>query len=82
MLDFVNDNPNAIGFADIDAVVQYPNLSALPIGGVQPDRANVLDGTYGFAAPEYLYTTPNPSAQVSAFLSFLQSSAETAQLRS
>ena len=80
MLDFVNDNPNAIGFADIDAVTQYPSLSALPIDGVQPDRANVLDGSYRFTTPEYLYTTQNPSSQLSAFLSFLRSPAETAQL--
>jgi ABC-type phosphate transport system substrate-binding protein len=80
MLDFVNDNPNAIGFAEIDAVTQYPNLSVLPIGGVQPERSHVLDGTYDFAAPEYLYTAQNASPQVSAFLSFLQSPAETEQL--
>jgi hypothetical protein len=80
MLEFVNDDADAIGFAEIDAVAQYPNLSVLPIGGYQPDRADVLNGHYDFAAPEYLYTADNPSAQVSAFLSFLQSPAETAQL--
>jgi ABC-type phosphate transport system substrate-binding protein len=80
MLAFVNDNPSAIGFADIDAVTQYPNLEVLAVGGVQPDRSHVLDGTYGFTVPEYLYTTANPAPQVASFLSFMQSPAETARL--
>jgi ABC-type phosphate transport system substrate-binding protein len=80
MLAFVNDNPRAIGFADIDAVTQYPNLQVLPVGGVAPDRSHVLDGTYGFTVPEYLYTTANPAPQVASFLSFMQSPAETARL--
>ena len=80
MLDFVNDNPDAIGFADIDAVTQYPSLSTLPIDGVPADRAHVLNGTYGFTTPEYLFTTEHPSAQLSAFLSFLQSPVEAEQL--
>lgn len=80
MLDFVNDNPNAIGFADIDAVTQYPSLFTLPIDGVPPDRAHVLNGSYGFTVPEYLYTTQHPSAQLSAFLAFLQSPVEAEQL--
>jgi hypothetical protein len=80
MLDFVNGNPDAIGFADIDAVTEYPNLSVVPINGYPPDQANVLSGNYKFDAPEYLYTTQDPSAQVSEFLSFLRSPAETAQL--
>lgn len=79
MLDFVNDNANAIGFADIDEVTQYPDVTVLPVGGT-PDQSDVLNGTYTFAVPEYLYTSDHPSAQVSAFLSFLRSPAETAQL--
>jgi ABC-type phosphate transport system substrate-binding protein len=79
MLDFVNDNANAIGFADIDEVTEYPNVTVLPVGGT-PDQADVLNGTYTFAVPEYLYTSDRPSAQVAAFLSFLRSPAETAQL--
>jgi ABC-type phosphate transport system substrate-binding protein len=79
MLDFVNDNANAIGFADVDEVNEYPNVTLLPIGG-SPNQADVLNGTYTFAVPEYLYTSDSPSPQVSAFLSFLRSPAETAQL--
>jgi ABC-type phosphate transport system substrate-binding protein len=40
----------------------------------------VLNGTYTFAVPEYLYTSDAPSAQVSAFLTFLRSPAEIAEL--
>lgn len=79
MLDFVNDNANAIGFADIDEVAEYPNVTVLAVGGT-PDQADVLNGTYTFAVPEYLYTSGSPSSQVSAFLSFVQSPAETAEL--
>jgi ABC-type phosphate transport system substrate-binding protein len=79
MLDFVNDNADAIGFADIDEVTEYPNVTLLPVGGT-PDQADVVDGTYTFAVPEYLYTSGSPSSQISAFLSFLRSPAEAAQL--
>jgi ABC-type phosphate transport system substrate-binding protein len=80
MLDYINDTTNAIGFAEIDALEQYPNVTALPIDGAKPDQANVLNGTYKFAVPEYLYTAPTPSVQVASFMAFLQSPAETAQL--
>ncbi|MBR7834983.1 hypothetical protein KDL01_17040 [Actinospica durhamensis] len=80
MLDYINDTSNAIGFAEIDALEQYPNVSALSIDGAKPDQADVLDGSYTFAVPEYLYTAQTPSVQVRSFLSFLQSPAETAQL--
>jgi ABC-type phosphate transport system substrate-binding protein len=79
MLDFVNDNANAIGFADIDEVTEYPDVTVLPVGGI-PDQADVLNGTYTFAVPEYLYSSGSPSAAVSTFLSFLRSPAETTQL--
>lgn len=80
MLDYINDTANAIGFAEIDALEQYPNVSALPIDGAKPNQADVLNGTYKFAVPEYLYTAQTPSVQVQSFLTFLQSPAETAQL--
>lgn len=80
MLDYLNDTANAIGFAEIDALEQYPNVSALPIDGAKPNQANVLNGTYKFAVPEYLYTAETPSVQVQSFMTFLQSPAETAQL--
>jgi ABC-type phosphate transport system substrate-binding protein len=89
MLAYVNTYANAIGFADVDEISEYPNLKTVPIqsdssGGVstfvQPSVATVNSGTYGFATPEDLYTSQNPSLQVSAFLSFLNSPAEMKQL--
>ena len=82
MLAYVNANPNAIGFAELDAVSQYPYLSVLAIGDAMPDRADVIDGNYRFTAPEVLYTGRNPSAQVTHFLTFLQSRAELDELSS
>ena len=46
MLDFVNDNANAIGFADIDEVTAYPNVTVLPVGATPEYQADVLNGTY------------------------------------
>jgi hypothetical protein len=80
MLDYINDTSNAVGFAEIDAIEQYPNVSALTIDGAKPNQADVINGTYKFAVPEYLYTAETPSVQVQSFLAFLQSPAETAQL--
>lgn len=80
MLAYVNANPNAIGFAELDAISQYPYLTVLAVGGALPDRTDVLNGSYEFAVPEVLYTAKTPSAQVSHFLTFLQSQSETTEL--
>lgn len=80
MLAYVNANPNAIGFAELDAVSQYPYLTVLAVGGALPDRTDVLNGSYEFAVPEVLYTAKNPSSQVAHFLTFLQSQSETDEL--
>jgi len=80
MLAFVNSNPNAVGFAELDAVSQYPYLAVLAVGGALPDRTDVLNGSYGFAVPEVLYTAKNPSSQVTHFLTFLPSQSETDEL--
>jgi ABC-type phosphate transport system substrate-binding protein len=80
MLAYVNANPNAIGFAELDAVSQYPYLTVLAVGGALPDRTDVLNGSYAFAVPEVLYTAKNTSSQVTHFLTFLQSTSETAEL--
>jgi phosphate transport system substrate-binding protein len=81
LLTYVNDTPNAIGYAESDALPFFPNVGTIPIGGYEPNRQNVLDGKYTFYATEHLDTKGNPGALAHDLISFLKSQYETTQLR-
>jgi ABC-type phosphate transport system substrate-binding protein len=82
LLSYVNDNLYTIGYAEADALFDFPNVGAIPINGYAPTRANALTGHYTFLATEYLYTKGRPAGLAADFINFLTSSAVTAELRS
>ncbi len=81
VLRYVSGTPKAIGYAEDDALAFFPNVSAIPVNGYAPTRANALDGHYQFLATEHLYTSDQPSPLVKDLMNFLASAPVTAQLR-
>jgi ABC-type phosphate transport system substrate-binding protein len=81
VLNYVNGTQDAIGYAEADALPFFPNVAAIPIGGIAPSRANALSGAYTFLATEHLYTTGAPSGLAADLISFLTSAPVIAQLR-
>src|SRR5262249_56137206 len=81
MLTYVNSKWYSIGYAEADALLYFPNVGAIPVNGVPPNRVNALNGSYRFVATEYLYTQGRPTGLAAAFIKFLTSSTVTAELR-
>ena len=81
LLTYVNQTPNAIGYAEADALPFFPNVGAIPVNGYEPNRANALNGHYTFLATEHLYTNGIPAGLAADLINFLTSKAVTAQLR-
>lgn len=81
LLSYVNETPDAIGYAEADALPFFPDVGAIPVNGYQPTRANALNGDYTFIATEHLYTDGIPSGLTADLIDFLTSPAVTAQLR-
>lgn len=81
LLNYVNATPNAIGYAEADALPLFPNVGIVPVNGYVPTLDNVLDGSYHFVATEYLYTAGKPAGLTADYLRFLTDDAMTAQLR-
>ena len=76
LLGFVNDTPNAIGYAEVDQESNghpagYPDASVLSIDGIAPTPANVRNGSYDFATVATLYMPPHPSALAKSFYQYL-----------
>jgi ABC-type phosphate transport system substrate-binding protein len=82
VLGYVNDTPNAIGYAEADALPFFPNVAAIPISGIAPTRASALSGAYTFLATEHLYTRGTPTGLAATLISFLDSAPVAVQLRS
>ncbi len=71
-LDFVNETPNAIGYAETYGLLNgYPQVSEIKIDGFAPRRDNVLNGKYRFWAVEHLYAAISPTTLTEDFLTFL-----------
>jgi ABC-type phosphate transport system substrate-binding protein len=81
VLRYVSATPNAIGYAEDDALTFFPNVSAIPVDGYAPTRADALAGNYHFLATEHLYTYGQPAGLTADLIGFLTSSPVTAQLR-
>ena len=85
LLTYVNNTPNAIGYAEADALPFFPSVAAIPIRvngvGYEPSRPNTLNGDYSFFATEYLYTRGSPDGLEADVIKFLMSKPVAAQLR-
>ncbi|SEM44558.1 PstS family phosphate ABC transporter substrate-binding protein [Streptacidiphilus jiangxiensis] len=81
LLSFVNSHPNAIGYAEADALPYFPDVQVVAVDGQTPSTASVVSGAYPFVATEYLYSADRPAGLVADFLDFLTSPAETAAVR-
>ncbi|MEY9877334.1 ABC-type phosphate transport system substrate-binding protein [Streptacidiphilus sp. MAP12-33] len=81
LLSFVNSHPNAIGYAEADALTYFPDVQVVAVDGQTPGTQAVTSGAYPFVATEYLYTADHPAGLVADFLDFLTSPAEIATLR-
>jgi ABC-type phosphate transport system substrate-binding protein len=81
LLSYVNQTPNAIGYAEADALPFFPNVSIVAINGVLPTRDQVLKGMYSFVTTEYLYTVENPSDLARNYIDYLTSHTITVGLR-
>ena len=67
--------PGAIGMTTQVRVAQsHGDIKALAFGGIQPDATNLLTGRYPLTRNLYLITASTPTADVTAFLSFIKSS--------
>ncbi|GHH83147.1 substrate-binding domain-containing protein [Streptomyces capitiformicae] len=73
LLDYVNRTPNAIGYAEADALPFFPKVRTVPINSTAPTTENVLNGNYRFWASEVLYTQPGATGLPRNFLGFLRS---------
>jgi len=76
LLSFVNETPNAVGYAQVDQESNghpagYPDASVLSINGIAPTPANVRNGLYNFATVANLYMPPHPSALAKSFYQYL-----------
>jgi ABC-type phosphate transport system substrate-binding protein len=76
LLSFVNETPNAVGYAEVDQQstghpADYPDASVLSIDGIAPTPANVRNGSYTFATVANLYMPPHPSALAKSFYQYL-----------
>jgi ABC-type phosphate transport system substrate-binding protein len=81
VLNYVNATPNAIGYAEADALPYFPNVATVPIGDSEPTRKDALDGTYPFVATEYLYTAGDPQGLTRDFITYLTDGATSSELR-
>lgn len=81
LLTYIERTPNAIGYAEADALTYFPNVRTLSIDGTQATRSATLDGSYHFVATEYLYTAGQPRGLTADYLAFLTSDPMTARLR-
>lgn len=81
LLRYVDSTPNAIGYAEADALSFFPNVEVVPINGARPTRDDALAGRYPFVATEYLYTAGKPTDLTADYLQFLTGDAMTARLR-
>jgi phosphate transport system substrate-binding protein len=81
LLNYVNRTPNAIGYAEADALPFFSDLGVVPIDGRAPTRDNALSGAYSFVATEYIYTAGSPAGLTADYLNYLTSDAMTARLR-
>ncbi|GAA2431802.1 hypothetical protein GCM10010191_52070 [Actinomadura vinacea] len=75
VLDAVDQNPGAIGYAELHVATdarRHPNVRILTIDGRRADAAPA-EGRYPFVAPEVFYTygLPPNNSPAAAFLTFL-----------
>jgi phosphate transport system substrate-binding protein len=81
LLTYINETPNAIGYAEADALPFFPDVGEIPVNGYEPTRTNALNGDYTFLATEHLYTNGIPTGLAADLINFLTSSPVIAQLR-
>jgi ABC-type phosphate transport system substrate-binding protein len=81
LLSFVESHPDAIGYAEADALPYFPAVQVIAVDGQLPTEQAVISGAYPFVATEYLYTAGEPAGLAADYLRFLTSPAETAALR-
>ncbi|MBF0130595.1 MAG: substrate-binding domain-containing protein [Alphaproteobacteria bacterium] len=73
--------PGAFGIMSLaQALLLNATLKPLALDGVMPSVATLLDGTYPHMRKFYLLTGKNPSAEVRAFLAYVQSPETMKQL--
>jgi phosphate transport system substrate-binding protein len=72
LLSFVNETPNAIGYAAVPQPdTTYPQVSVLSIDSFTPTADNVRNEQYNFWVVENLYASTNPTVLTKDFLNFL-----------
>ncbi|WP_160311122.1 PstS family phosphate ABC transporter substrate-binding protein [Streptacidiphilus anmyonensis] len=81
LLSFVESHPDAIGYAEADALPYFPDVQVIAVDGQLPSAQSVTSAGYPFVATEYLYTAGQPAGLVADYLQFLTSPAESAALR-
>jgi phosphate transport system substrate-binding protein len=72
LLDFVDQTPNAIGYAELYRPINaYPQASVIDIDGAAPTPLDVRNGSYKFWTVEHLYASAQASPLTKDFLDFL-----------
>jgi len=67
----VQKTPGAVGYAGIGYVSK--DIKALTIQGVYPSAKTVLNGTYAYSRPLFMYTNGKPTGDVKSFVDFILS---------
>ncbi|MFI0486568.1 hypothetical protein [Actinomadura sp. 9N215] len=60
LLTYIDRTPNAIGYAETDALTYFPKVRTLNVDGNAVTRSATLNGPYHFVATEYLYAAGQP----------------------
>lgn len=76
-------DPNSLGVVAMSSAISDPKVRMIPINGVSPSPATVASGSYVLYTPLYLVTNASSpkTAQVQAFIDFVQSPSAKAALR-
>jgi phosphate transport system substrate-binding protein len=70
-LAFVAGNPGGISFATVAYAI--PGVRPIPLDGVEPSPARVMDSSYLLSRPMLLVTRTQPKGDAAAFLEFMLS---------
>jgi phosphate transport system substrate-binding protein len=69
----VGKNPNGVGYVGL-AYMKAGGIKVVPIDGLMPSQASVINKTWPYARPTFYYTNGDPSGLAKQFVDFTTSS--------
>ena len=65
----VGKNPNGVGYVGL-AYMKAGGIKSVPIDGLMPSQASVINKTWPYARPTFYYTNGDPSGVAKEFVDF------------